>query len=207
MFSTANDYLFFVDPETVTLYDASGNNLGAVTGCQRLGGDLRERAPSHGEYLGYHVTWRLPQPNVSATIVPGYKVMDSRNYVHVVQSVSNPGIWEDSWNCMCLALNAMGHTVQIGVPIDSSDAYTSPITSQTYGAPEPAAIQEVSKELVVHNKRQCFRYKYKIWLLSEPRLAYGTLVRDERGYVYQVESQSDRRRIDELVALDCIIYA
>lgn len=207
---TSLDYLFMVNREAITLYDAQGTSLGAVNDCIRLGGDLREQAPSDGNYLGYHISWRLPQPNTPEAIRPGFKIRDGRNYIHTVQKVSNPSAWNESWNCSCLALMVFNHTITVYLPTDGTDDYASPLT--TVATPGdgsltnlPAAIQERRCEIVNYQGKQGLRHHYSVWLLIENELAQGTILKDENNTEYRVLGTIQRKRIDELLEIECVI--
>ncbi len=136
-----------------------------------------------------------------------YLVVAGETWV-VYRDVDSPDPIGGLWRLCCNRLEIdlkLDHQIRLGTAVDGTDAYTSPITSVVYEAPQPAAIQEVLKEQVVHNNKQGFRYHYHIWVYGEPRLAYGSLIKDERGYIYQVEAQIDRNRIDELCCIRCWI--
>jgi len=211
--NTSAGFAVVSNREQVTLYDNLGNNLGSIQQAKRLMQDNAEKAPSHGEYLGIACDWRLPKQYCpSGEILPGFKIVDQFNVAFTIQDVDPPGTYQGTWNCYCLSLRVMGHTITIKTPANATDSYASPLVTLSSLAAQPAAIQEVSEELInfqrtrdglggVHGLR---RY-YNIWILTEPRLVEGTIITDERGYLYQLQRQINRRRLDELVCLECII--
>jgi len=202
----ASDYKYLANREKVTLFDLNMNPY-VVTDAKRLLQDVAERQPSHGEYLATVVDWRVPAVQVAGSIQPGWTVVDTDAVSYVVLEVDPPGTYGGQWHLYCQSLMVLGHMLTVVLPVDQTDSYGSPITNQNNTLPaQPAAIQEQSKELVkfqdvVHG----FRYHYSIWIMQELRLAEGSIATDERGYVYQIESQRNRRRLEELVELEAII--
>lgn len=199
-------YLASPNREAVKLNDNKGNFLCAIADAKRLRQDVIERMPSHGEYIGTDVDFRLPATQVDTEVLPGYFILDANNVAYTVIDTDAPHL-NSVWMCNCLALRVLGHTVQIYLPTDLTDSANSPITDQSKNIPvQSCAIQETGEEeIIFQGVVQGLRRKYSIWLLSEPRIDTGAILKDERGYVYSYDSLANRRNINELVEVLCHI--
>ena len=94
--------------------------------------------------------------------------------------------------------------------LDGTDDYASPLT--TVATPGdgsltnlPAAIQERRCEIVNYQGKQGLRHHYSVWLLIENELAQGTILKDENNTEYRVLGTIQRKRIDELLEIECVI--
>ncbi len=205
--NTSKSYLYTANRETVRLYTPLGILAGTVADAKKLSPGIMERQPAAGHYLGTVVDWRLPAALVSASILPGYKIVGSDGVVYVITEVDPPGTYLGIWRCFCIALRVLGHTITWHLPADSIGVDGSPLTDQSATLPEEVcAIQEVrTEEVVFQGIVQGFRRHYDIWLLTDPKLPVGTIGVDGDGTTYQVSGQRTRNRIDELSAVEAIV--
>jgi hypothetical protein len=192
--------------ETLTVFDPNGLSLGVVTDAKRLMSDDEERAPADGKYVVTHIDFRLPVATLSATVLPACTIIDAAQMAYRVLAVDPPGTYNGTWNCYCAMLRVFRDTVTIKFPTNLTDTFASPITDQSATIlAQPAAIQEISAELVEFQHKKGFRKRYSIWILTDPTLPLGSLLIDQNGIVYVVESVENRNRIDELTRITCIV--
>jgi hypothetical protein len=206
--NTSGDFSVIANRERVTLYNPLGVGQGAVPDSKRLMQDVSERAKAGGNYLGLQVDFRLPAINVSAIIQPGWMITDVSGVIYTVQDVDPPGTYNGTWNCYCLALYAINSTLQLQTPTDSTDAYLSPITTQTnLNTPVQAAIHEIDNEyLDEFQGKQGYRRHFQAWVMQQiAYLPLGSLVVDQTATVYVVGSVRNRKQIDELTLIEIYI--
>ena len=168
-----------------------------------------ERQPSDGVYTAWNRTFKIPAELISFTPKMKDKITDTNGTVWTLDSgVSSPKLGS-TWNCSAIYLEInhdLAHTITWSLPAPSTDSYGSPIITPSNLAPMDCAIQEMSKEEIIYQGVvQGFRYHYSIWIEDELRLPFGTVGTDERGYVYQVQSQRTRNRLDDLNEILAII--
>jgi len=205
--TTANDYKAVCNREAVRLYDRNGVMIGVVADAKRLMQGKRERSPSEGQYIGLHVDWRLPGCEVTVEIVPGCFISDAAGIAYVVLSVDPPGTYQGTYNCSCIALMVLGHTITWKLPTNQTDSFASPIVDQSASiGPMPCAIQEVAcEEILFQGVVSGFLRTYAVWLLGDVTLTLGAVGIDDGGKQYQVKSVSTRQRLDELLRVECVV--
>ena len=209
--NAGRSFTYTANRETVQLYDVAGVLQGTVPDAKRLGGAIEERLPSHGSYLGYYVDWRLPAANVTVTIQPGFKVKDGRGNTHVILVADNPGSWQHTWNCTCLALGVLGHTVQYSqASCAGSDTDGSrTVTFTNTGDPVAAAIQPMTAALGDQFGTKNFGDSFMIYMVDDPSgtgptvIDAGDLFIDENGIKYEIVEVSDRMRLEFVSAFRC----
>ena len=198
--------------ETVTLQDLSGSPQGTVPDSKRLGGTAEEKLPSHGQYLAYNVTWRLPANNVTVPIVPGFKIVDAGSKTYVVLRVDSPSTYLAPWRCLCLSLGVLGHTVQYSqVSCAGSDTDGSrTVTYTNIGTPVAAAIEPMTAELADMFGTKGFEDLFMVYMASDPSgtgpsvIGAGDLFTDETGVKYEIIESSERLRLDFVSAYRCV---
>ena len=211
--SAANTYRYFANRETVTLLDAGGNAQGTVVDAKRLRQNTGERAPSAGKYVAVPVDFRLPTANVVATIMPGWIVVDAASVAYTVQEVDPPSTYNATWNCFCLQLFVVADSVTITLPVDSTDAYSSPITSAGTPVSYQAHIQFEQQVEEVFQGVQFLRNYYRIWVAAlngvAADLPLGAIITatsgEHNGKTFRVIDSNNIDRIDELPAYTCTV--
>lgn len=200
-------HLYVANREQIRLYDRHGIMLGSVPNAKRLMQGRAERQPSGGQYLGTAVDWRIPYEEFAGDILPGSFITDSAGASFCVLAVDPPGSYFGTWNCRCVALMVLGHTITWHLATNQTDAFGSPIVDQSATlATVACAIQEVAcEEILFQGIVQGFRRTYAIWLLGDITLAYGAVGVDDTGKIYTVQSVSARQRLDELIRVECVV--
>jgi hypothetical protein len=205
--TTAADYKYVVNREAVRVYSRLGIIQGVVADAKRLMQGKRERQPSEGQYIGLACDWRLPGCEVVTEIVPGCFIVDSAGISYVVLSVDPPGTYQGTYNCSCIALMVVGHTITWHLPTVQTDSYGSPLvdTSATLPA-QLCAIQEMAcEEVLFQGVVQGFRRTYLIWIMGDVTLSFGATGIDGTGKVYTVKSVNTRDRLDELLCVEAVV--
>jgi hypothetical protein len=197
-------HLLVAGREPCQLRNAAQTTNLVVIDAKRLMEDVAEQAPSDGSYLGQLCDWRLPAVHVTREIIPGDVIFDSDMVAYVVQAVDQPQ-FNDVWHCYSLRLIALGDTIGIKPPVDSTDAYTSPLTHHSSLPIQACAVQEEDRELVTFQNKRGYRRKFSIWVLTQPELAFGTLLVDGNKVTYVVETVIQKTRIDELCCIKACI--
>lgn len=204
---TTNDYQYVVNREAVRLYDRNGVLLGTVADGKRLGEGLAERAVSDGKYLSRPVSWRLPDSEVTASLVPGCFIADVPGLAYTILSLDPPGTYHGVWRCTTIALMVLRDTITWHLPANLGDSYGSPAIDQSGTIPaQPAAIHGVGQvEVLFQGVVSGFRKLYKVWTLQEIPPLLGTVGVDQNGVIYTVASVQNQRRLGELPEADLII--
>lgn len=169
--------------------------------------EIMEQKPSGGEYVRKEQLFFVPQGQAGQefSVMPGDTITDSASNAYVVLS-SGGGFSGAAFQLSCRLLGVFGRTIIIQVPVDSIDAYGSPITTFTSLDSQAAAINEqLSERVDFQNGVVGYRRYFSIWILDEPELPDGTIITDDREYTYTVREIHSRRKIGELMEIVAVI--
>jgi hypothetical protein len=204
--NVANSYKFMANLETVTIADNLGNPQGTIQGAKRLGGFDAERAPSRGKYLEWQVSWRLPQPNVSATIKPGWTVTDSNAKTYTVLDVAWPRNQNQAWQIYTNRLEYNGQledTVQyLQTTAASSSTGARTVTITAVGSPVAAAIEPERQSVGDLFGTKDMEESFLIYLSVDPSgtgpstINAGDMFQDQNSVLYEIQDVFERDRLD-----------
>ena len=203
----SHSFQYHADRETVTLKDGLGNAVGTVPDAKRLGGVDAEKSPSHVKYLEWQSSWRLPQPNVTGQIAPGWTITDIDGLVWTVLEVAYPRNQNQAWQCFANRLLfsvPMKDTIQyIQASVEgASGTGARTVTDTPIGSPVAAAIESESNLMGEQFGTINMSETYLIYLDSDPSgtgpsvIKPGDLLKDQNNTIYEIESVATRNRLD-----------
>ena len=187
---------------------------------------VREKQVSFGVYKWAETTFKI-DPGVWDAYFEGDpngvypkirdSITDAAGNVWTVRSVAPPDDSQSPWRLGCLRLiveATLCDTISIEKPIDTTDAYLSPLTAQ--GAPSgpetdiPCRIQFEREEVEDFQGVQFFRGYYSIYVQNlDDNLAIGTVVTARagayNGTTFRVISNDNIEQIEELEVLTVTI--
>ena len=205
--NTGKTYRAWSNRETVSLFNAAGQSQGVVVDAKRLRQNTAEAARSQGKYLRNSIDFRLPAANVaSGPIIPGWYVVDSSSVAWVIQELDEPSTYGATWNCYCIQLQIVADVVTVTRPVDSTDAYSSPITTAGMPITYQGHIQFDYNFVDDFQGAQYVRAFYKVWLMglngTAADLPLGSIVTatagEYNGMAFRVVESANIDLIDEL---------
>jgi len=182
-----------------------------------------EIQPTWGVFLRWLTTFKIDAATWTAATAPGSAVPKLRDTLlvdgllwTVHRAVDSPDPLNGLWRLACTSLvidPTLQDTINILLPVDSTDAAASPITTSQLEpslTALPCRIQFAREETVDYQGIQFMRAWYQIFVENlEINLPLGTLVvataGEYSGVTFRVISNDNIEQIDELEMLTCTV--
>ena len=190
-------------------HSAGGLDREQIADAKRVVSNVDEQDISDAAYQSDYLGFYLPYVQVTAEPTPGDLIVTYELEAFIVLSVGAPK-FQSVWRCSCkrLRLQDLGHTVTIKLPVDSTDAYASPLNTPTTTAPLtdlPCAIQQMAGDPVAFQGMKGTRHTYALWTFVQIDVPMGSVITDENDVSYRVVATANKKRVDELLKIICVI--